>query len=79
MRTSDRTRPCARCGQPIPPERADALPDTRLCVDCSKAIGGEFDLSFVAENLAKSGSLKKNYGSISIEKTRKPVQSLRKG
>jgi len=43
----------------IPAERIEVLPETRLCVKCSKDIGGEFDLTFVPENLAKSGSLKK--------------------
>jgi hypothetical protein len=68
-----RTRPCERCGTIIPPERVEILPDTRLCVAWSQAVGGEFQISFVAENLAKSGSLKKNYGSVSMKKTRKPL------
>lgn len=25
---------CARCDKPIPPERLEALPDTKLCVPC---------------------------------------------
>jgi hypothetical protein len=65
-------RPCERCGELIPPERIEVLPDTRLCIQCSKAVGGEFQISFVSENLAKAGSLKKNYGSITVTKTRKP-------
>ncbi|QOV91213.1 TraR/DksA C4-type zinc finger protein [Humisphaera borealis] len=68
------TRPCERCGTMIPPERIEILPDTRLCVACSQAVGGEFQISFVAENLAKSGTMKKNYGAISMKKTRKPVR-----
>jgi hypothetical protein len=71
---TDSLRPCERCGKAIPPERAEVLPDTRLCVECSNSVGGEFQLSFVLENLAKSGSLKKNYGSITTKKTRKPVR-----
>ena len=27
------------CGKPIPPERLDALPQTRRCVDCARANG----------------------------------------
>ena len=27
---------CSRCGQPIPVERLEALPDTEVCVKCSK-------------------------------------------
>jgi hypothetical protein len=68
------TRPCQRCGKPIPAERIEVLPDTRLCVDCSKAIGGEFELSYVQENLGKAGSLKKNYGSVVMKKTRRPIE-----
>jgi hypothetical protein len=55
----------------IPAERAELLPDTRLCLPCSKAVGREFDVSMVQENLAKSGSLKKNYGSFVVKKTRR--------
>ena len=67
-----KTRPCQRCGTMIPPERVEVLPETRLCVTCSAAVGGEFDVSFVPENLAKSGSLKKNYGSFEAKRTRRP-------
>ncbi len=56
-----RPRPCARCGTMIPVERLEALPETRLCVACSQAVGGELDVTVVPDNLAKSGSLKKNY------------------
>jgi ssDNA-binding Zn-finger/Zn-ribbon topoisomerase 1 len=28
---------CKSCGQPIPPERLEALPETRLCVRCQAA------------------------------------------
>jgi hypothetical protein len=68
-----KSRPCQRCGQMIPQERIEVLPDTRLCVACSKEVGGEFDLSIVPENHAKTGSIKKNYGSFSVTKTRKPL------
>ena len=71
---TSKTRPCQRCGVEIPPERIEVLPDTRLCVACSKAVGGEFDLTLTPENLAKSGSLKKNYGSFSMNKTRRPIR-----
>jgi len=73
------TRPCERCGAMIPPERVEVLPETRLCVECSKAVGGEFDLSIVPENLAKAGSLKKNYGSFNVKKTRRQIPRDRKG
>ena len=71
---SAKTRPCERCGAMIPSERIEVLPETRLCVACSKAVGGEFDLTIVPENLSKAGSLKKNYGSFNVKKTRRPVR-----
>ena len=52
-------------------------PDTRLCLECSQAVGGEFDVMITPENLSKSGSLKKNYGSFSIEKKRRPIRRAR--
>lgn len=65
---------CDRCDKPIPPGRLEALPDTRVCVECSKEMGGEFDLYSTTESLGKAGSLKKNYGSVSIKKVRKPIE-----
>jgi hypothetical protein len=64
-------RHCQRCKREIPAERLEILPDTRMCVDCVRAVGGEFDLALVPENLAKAGSLKKNYGSFTLHKTRR--------
>ena len=72
-----KSRPCQRCGVMIPVERIEVLPETRLCAECSKAVGGEFELSMTPENLAKSGSLKKNYGSFEFKKTRKSVPPKR--
>ncbi len=69
-----KTRPCERCGAMIPPERIEVLPETRLCVACSQAVGGELDMTIVPENLAKSGILKKNYGSFNVNKTRRPLR-----
>ncbi|MEM7625563.1 MAG: TraR/DksA C4-type zinc finger protein [Planctomycetota bacterium] len=71
---SSTPRPCARCGEIIPAERAELLPDTRLCVGCSQRSGGEFDLALTPENLSKSGSMKKNYSSFRVEKKRRPVE-----
>jgi Prokaryotic dksA/traR C4-type zinc finger len=68
------TRPCQRCGTPIPPDRIEALPETRLCISCSRAVGGDFEVTAVAENLAKTGSLKKNYGGLTIRKTRRRIE-----
>lgn len=67
---------CQRCKTEIPAERVEVLPDTRLCVKCSAAVGGEFEVSVVPDNLAKAGSLKKNYGSWTVEKRRKRIEPL---
>ena len=69
-----RPRHCQLCKKEIPQARLEALPETRVCIECSKKVGGEFTLEMVAENLAKSGSLKKNYGSFDTRKTRKPLR-----
>lgn len=62
---------CARCGVEIPARRLEALPDTRVCVGCSEWIGGEWDLVAVPGSLNKAGSLKKNYGSFTVLRTRR--------
>lgn len=70
---NSKTRPCEICGQMIDPERIEVVPETRLCVQHAKEIGkygGEFHLMGTQTSLGKSGSLKKNYGDISIEKKR---------
>jgi hypothetical protein len=67
-------RHCQRCGEVIPAERLEALPDTQVCVECSRKIGGEYVLRAVPENLAKGGSLKKNYASWGVRKTRRPLR-----
>jgi hypothetical protein len=69
-----KSRPCQRCHELIPAERIEALPETRLCVKCSQEIGGEFEVTVVSENLAKTGSLKKNYGAWNIKKKRRPIR-----
>ena len=73
MAEAVRSRPCQQCGAMIPAERIEVLPQTRLCVACSKRVGGEFDVSIVPENLAKAGSIKKNYGSFDMKRTRRPL------
>ncbi len=71
---ASKTRPCQRCGNAIPAERIEVMPETRLCVECSTAVGGEFDCTITPENLAKAGSLKKNYGSFTMQKTRRSIR-----
>ena len=67
-------RLCDRCGEMIPSRRLDVLPDTRLCVPCSEEIGGDYILISQAENLAKSGSLKKNYGDYKLARRRRRIE-----
>ena len=77
---SDKTRPCEVCGEPIDPERIGAVPETRLCVEHARMIGkygGEFKITATQASLGKGGSLKKNYGDVSIQKTRN-TEALRK-
>jgi hypothetical protein len=67
-------QPCARCGNEIPAERLEALPDTMVCVTCSKEMGGEFQVIVTPERTSKEGSLKKNYGGYTTRKIRKPIK-----
>ena len=73
---SDETRPCVRCKAMIPDERIEALPETRLCVQCSQTVGGDFETVLVSENLGKAGSLKKNYGGVRLKKRRRTIVPL---
>ena len=66
-------RPCARCGTLIPVERLEAMPETEVCVTCSAEIGGEFKLIATTERTSKPGSLKLNYGGITIKRVRKKL------
>jgi hypothetical protein len=68
------TRLCDRCGGAIPPRRLEVLPDTRLCVPCSQEIGGDYILISTAQNLAKAGSLKKNYGDYKLTRARRHIE-----
>jgi len=77
---SVKTRPCEICGQPIDPERIEAVPETRLCVEHARMIGkygGEFIVTGTLASLGKGGSLKKNYGDVSVKKKRN-TEALRK-
>ena len=69
-------RACARCGAGIPAERVEAIPETMVCVACSKDMGGEFKVVVVPERTSKEGSLKKNYGGYVTTKIRKPIPPL---
>jgi hypothetical protein len=59
---------CQRCGEEIPQRRLQVLPQTRLCIDCSQEVGGDFETYVIPENTGKPGSLKKNYGSWKVKR-----------
>ena len=67
-------RPCIRCGVEIDVERLEAIPETRLCVRCSQEVGGDFEVTVTSENVAKTGSLKKNYAGWSVQKKRRRIE-----
>ena len=71
-----KSKPCKRCKAEIPAERVAAIRGVSLCAKCSEEVGGEFKLSFTEENIAKAGSLKRNYGGVNITKRRKSPEQL---
>ena len=70
------TRPCVRCGINIPAERLEVLPETRLCVGCSEAVGSDYKTYYTRVSLGKTGSLKKNYGDYELKKVRRHIAPL---
>jgi hypothetical protein len=72
-------RDCERCGKPIPSKRLEVLPYTRLCIECSEEIGGDFKTYVIAENThGKSGSMKKNYGSWKVKRKLRDITPIDK-
>lgn len=72
--STDENRQCERCGEDIPPARVRALPGTWLCIECSEEVGGDFEYTATQENLGKAGSLKLNYGGVSVKKRRREIE-----
>jgi hypothetical protein len=70
-------RECRRCGKAIPAARLRAMPETLVCVPCSQAIGGEFELEVTMSGTGKSGSLKITGQQVSVQRKRKPVGGSR--
>ena len=67
-------RVCARCRAEIPAERVEALPETRVCIQCAQAMGGsEFDTVAVPVRGGKKESLKRTYMDYEVSKRRKPI------
>jgi len=50
-----------------------ALPGTWLCIECNEDVGGDFVLIAKQENLGKAGSMKLNYGGVSVERKRRAI------
>jgi hypothetical protein len=66
-------RYCHRCGAEIPERRLTVLPETRLCLNCSEEIGGDFKTYVIPEHTGKPGSLKRNYGSWKVTRKRRVI------
>ena len=71
------TRPCQRCGKMIPAERCETLPETRLCIECSREVGGDFIVTVRPVNVGKANSLKKNYAGLEVRKVRRKIEPKR--
>ncbi len=70
----DEKRTCERCDAVIPPARVEALPGTWLCIECSEEVGGDFVYTAKQENLGKAGSMKLNYGGVTVQKKRRTIR-----
>jgi hypothetical protein len=71
-----KTRPCVRCKAEIPAERCEALPQTRLCVRCSEAVGGDFVQKVEVNTTGKQGSLKKTGVDFRIRRRRRRIEPV---
>jgi hypothetical protein len=71
-------RECERCGEPIPSRRLEVLPNTRLCVECSQAIGGDYVTYTIPEHTGKPGSIKRNYGSWKVQRRLRTITPIGK-
>lgn len=71
---TEEQRNCEMCNAVIPPARVKALPGTWLCIECSQEVGSDFVLVATQENLGKAGSLKLNYGGVSIKRKRRTLK-----
>src|SRR5262249_4806224 len=67
----DEKRLCERCNTEIPAARVRAIPGTWLCIECSQEVGGDFVYTATQQNLGKAGSMKLNYGGVTISKKRR--------
>jgi len=74
MNDSIERRSCRFCGVEIPPARLKAIPDTRVCVNCSERTGGEFELEVTINSTGKAGSLKKTGQDVEVRRKLKPLK-----
>jgi len=51
-------------------------PETQLCIQCSTAVGSDFERIATQTSLGKDGSLKKNYGDFNVKKRRRRIEPL---
>jgi hypothetical protein len=68
-----KARYCRICGAEIPPERLEVIPDTLVCVKCSRTIGGEFELKVRVGGTGKPGSLKITGQEVSVKRQRRSL------
>ena len=52
------SKKCERCDKVIPKQRLKAIPETRLCVKCSEAVGGDYEVTIEEENHFKTAQSK---------------------
>jgi hypothetical protein len=62
---------CRICGEEIPAERLEVIPDTLVCVKCSRRIGGEFELKVRVGGTGKVGSLKITGQEVTVKRQRR--------
>lgn len=62
---------CRICRAEIPAERLEVIPDTLVCVKCSKKIGGEFELEVKVGGTGKAGSLKITGQEVTVKRQRR--------
>jgi len=67
---------CERCQKRIPAARLRALPETRICVGCSSEVGSDIAYAIEQERTSKPGSMKLNYGGITVRKYRRRIEPL---
>lgn len=68
-----KSRMCERCKQWISVERLEAIPETRLCFECSRQTGGDTRLRVRTMNTGKGGIKQTGTDIESVELERRPL------